>query len=155
MCCSLEEKFVEASEMMELATTIDSDNIIAWTMRGETSKSSNMLAYTIILKVYVMNYQTIHCIETCATRQLTNSRLVMKIKLTLHPHLPQSKNSKQRSSWVNLRKLHHRNQQYPLKVHVMEETFYVCMILYRDSGNCRKTIFRCSSSSSSCRHSSF
>jgi tetratricopeptide (TPR) repeat protein len=34
MCCSLEEKFAEANEVMELATTIDPNNIIAWTIRG-------------------------------------------------------------------------------------------------------------------------
>lgn len=34
VCCSLDERFAEADEMMELATTIDTRNIIAWTVRG-------------------------------------------------------------------------------------------------------------------------
>ena len=34
VCCSLDERFAEADEMMELATTIDTGNIIAWTVRG-------------------------------------------------------------------------------------------------------------------------
>lgn len=37
MCCSLDEKFDEANEVLELATTIDASNVIAWTVRGAAS----------------------------------------------------------------------------------------------------------------------
>lgn len=45
MCCSLDERccnvdestgITEAEEMMELATTIDSGNLVAWTIRGSS-----------------------------------------------------------------------------------------------------------------------
>ena len=35
MVCSLDEKYDVASDLFEMATTYDSTNIIAWTMRGE------------------------------------------------------------------------------------------------------------------------
>ena len=34
MCCSLDERFAEGSEFLELATTIDEKNEVTWTIRG-------------------------------------------------------------------------------------------------------------------------
>ena len=35
MCCSLDERFAEGSEFLELATTIDEKNEVTWTFRGK------------------------------------------------------------------------------------------------------------------------
>ena len=34
MCCSLEERYDEGKEFFDLATTIDGENVVTWTIRG-------------------------------------------------------------------------------------------------------------------------
>ena len=62
VCCSLDERFAEANEMMELATTIDTGNIIAWTVRGNKYTHS-AIDYKVI---EFRAYKVIHEITLCA-----------------------------------------------------------------------------------------
>ena len=62
VCCSLDERFAEADEMMELATTIDTGNIIAWTVRGNKYTHS-AIDYKVI---EFRAYEVIHEITLCA-----------------------------------------------------------------------------------------
>ena len=40
ICASMDERFSEAEEVFELAVKIDSQNIIAWTVRGDEQSFS-------------------------------------------------------------------------------------------------------------------
>ena len=38
MLCCLDERYLEAGEFFELATTTDPNNVIAWTIRGKNAR---------------------------------------------------------------------------------------------------------------------
>ena len=55
MVCCLDERYSEAEQFFEMATTTDPENAIAWTMRGELAlkinKSLLPLYYTCMLSI--------------------------------------------------------------------------------------------------------
>ena len=86
MCSSLDECFPEADEVMELATTIDSSNLVAWTIRGTRTlyiipihRIIHMYMYMYLIYVHVH----VHVLSLESTLQYS---IILLYMCAIHVH---------------------------------------------------------------------